>query len=186
MNDNDNNSNDDTSDNESNLFRESMGDIKRYRHQKADSSKEKPAPIPQKTLDDEKQVLIDMFSDEFSPEEKSAGDSLLFIRPGLQHSVVRKLKRGQFRIEAELDLHGLTINAARLQLSQFLNDCAEQGIRCILIIHGKGKRSGGQGPVLKQKVNHWLPQRDDIMAYCSTIPAHGGTGAIYVLLKRKK
>lgn len=171
---------------ENNLFRDSVGDVKRYHHNKVEPDIDRPKPIPRKTQEDEQQVFADMLSDEYNPEENNATDRLFFVRDGIQKSVIRKLKRGHFNIDAELDLHGLTINNARQELANFLAECANNDWRCVRIIHGKGNRSGGQGPVLKQKVNHWLPQRNEVLAFSSTIPAHGGTGAIYVLLRRKK
>jgi len=112
------------------------------------------------------------------------GEELLFSRTGLQNRVLRRLRRGEYAIEAELDLHGLTRLEARQALSEFLHDCRARGCRCVRIIHGKGRGSQGKRPVLKQYVDHWLRQVDAVLAYCSAIPAHGGTGAIYVLLKR--
>jgi len=183
---NDDNQDNNDEDSTNGLFRDSIGEIKRYHHNKVELKTEKPRPIPQKTIEDEQQVLTDLLSDAYSPNEPTATDQLHFMRPGIQHAVMRKLKRGHLSIEAELDLHGLTINIARQQISQFLTECLNLELRCVRIIHGKGIRSGDQGPKLKQNVNHWLPQRDEVLAFCSTIPSHGGTGAVYVLLKKKK
>lgn len=171
---------------DSKLFREAMNDVQPIKQDKITPERDKPKPVPRKTIDDEQQVLTDMVSDLYQPIESHASDQLLFVRPGIQHSVVRKLKRGQYSISAELDLHGMTINIARQELSQFLNHCLNLNLRCVRIIHGKGRRSDGKGPVLKNRVDHWLPQREDVLAYCSAIPAHGGTGAVYVLLKLKR
>lgn len=168
------------------LFREAIGQVRRYYHNKIEPNPARPKPIPRKKQEDEQQVFIDMFSDEYSPDESHATDQLFFARAGLQNSVIRKLKRGHYNLDAEIDLHGLTLKSARQQLAIFLDECIHNNWRCVRIIHGKGRRSGGQGPVLKQNVNYWLPQRDDVLAFCSTIPAHGGTGAIYVLLRRKR
>jgi DNA-nicking Smr family endonuclease len=126
-----------------------------------------------------------MFSDCRAPAELETGVELLFARNGLQHSVLRKLRRGQFSVAAELDLHGLRVEEARQELGQFLLHCRLTHKQCVRIIHGKGNRSHRQQPVLKGKVNHWLRQRDEVLAFCSARPIDGGTGAIYVLLKRK-
>jgi len=174
------------SENDTDLFRDAMSNVQPLKQEKITPEREKPSPIPRKTIEDEQQVLTDMVSDLYEPVESHATDQLSFVRPGIQHSVMRKLKRGQYSISAELDLHGMTINIARQELSQFLNNCLQQNLRCVRIIHDKGRRSDGKGPVLKNRVDHWLPQRDDVLAYCSTIPAHGGTGAVYVLLKLKR
>ena len=166
------------------MFRETVGDIHRLHHKKTDSEKDKPAPTAKKTIEDQQQVLKDMLSDEYEPIETNASDYLFFSRPGLQTKVLRKLKRGQFSVLAELDMHGMTVNIAREQLTRFLADCINDNLKCVRIIHGKGQRSESKGAILKEKVNHWLPQRDEVLAFCSAIPAHGGTGAIYVLLKK--
>ncbi len=173
-------------DEDSQLFRETVGDVDRLHHRKTDSEKDKPAPIAKKTNEDQQQVLKDMLSDEYEPVEANASDYLFFSRPGLQTKVLRKLKRGQFSVLAELDMHGMTVNIAREQLIKFLTDCINDNLKCVRIIHGKGRRSESKGAILKDKVNHWLPQRDEVLAFCSAIPAHGGTGAVYVLLKKAK
>ena len=101
----------------------------------------------------------------------------------MQKKVFRKLKRGQYSIEAELDLHGLTKVEAEEQLNMFISEIRDQGIRCVRIIHGKGYGSTNKGPVIKPLVNRWLQQRSEILAFCSARPADGGTGAVYVLVK---
>ena len=106
------------------------------------------------------------------------------MRGGLQQRVLRKLRRGQFAIEAELDLHGYIVPEAREALAVFLRDAQLTGKRCVRIIHGKGLGAEGRLPVLKIKVNSWLRQKDQVLAFCSTRPQDGGTGAVYVLLKK--
>jgi DNA-nicking Smr family endonuclease len=103
----------------------------------------------------------------------------------MQHNVLRKLRRGQFSISAELDLHGLRVEEARQALSHFLYHCRVNKKRCVRIIHGKGYRSANNQAVLKSKVNHWLRQHDDVLAFCSARAQDGGTGALYVLLRHK-
>ena len=120
----------------------------------------------------------------YEPSEIETGDELLFIRPGIQKQILRKLRRGQFSVEKELDLHGMTIDVARQALSRFLAKCTIQHHRCIRIIHGKGHGSKEKQPILKVKLNYWLQQRDEVLAFCSARPVDGGTGAVYILLKR--
>lgn len=126
----------------------------------------------------------DTMSDELELTPLETADELLFVRSGIQHSVVKKLRKGQFPVEDELDLHGLRSEEARTLIAQFLNRAQQQQIRCVRIIHGKGYGSQTREPVLKNKVNSWLRQRAEVLAFCSARPADGGTGAIYLLLKR--
>jgi len=125
-----------------------------------------------------------MLSEQFEPVDAENGDELLYIRPGLQRRMLKKLRRGMIVVDAELDLHGMTVPIARDAIAGFLHACRRRHIQCVRIIHGKGLGSRHHGPVLKQKVGHWLRQRDEVLAYCSARNCDGGTGAVYVLLKR--
>jgi DNA-nicking Smr family endonuclease len=107
---------------------------------------------------------------------------LAFRRPGVRDQVLRRLKRGQYRIEDEVDLHGLNQAAARDLLADFIEASRAHGLRCVRIIHGKGYRSGARGPVLKSAVNEWLRRHPDVVAFASARPLDGGTGAVYALL----
>ncbi len=144
----------------------------------------KPPAIPMKTLEDERQVLRDMLSDAYDPMEIQPGDMLSYYLPGLQNRIMRKLRSGQYRIASELDLHGLNARDAKQQLLKFLHDAHPGQGECVRIIHGKGNRSNHKGPVIKTKINHWLRQHERILAFHSARPVDGGTGAIYVLLRR--
>jgi DNA-nicking Smr family endonuclease len=118
------------------------------------------------------------------PEPKTdAAAALSFRRPGVRTQVLRRLRRGLFPIEDELDLHGLTQTAARDNLAEFIAHNRNAGHRCVRIIHGKGYRSGARGPILKIAVNLWLRHLGDVMAFTSARPIDGGTGAVYVLLR---
>lgn len=143
----------------------------------------KPRPIPQQSHHDQQKVMQELLVSPTEHEDMQPGDSLSYVKSGIQKNVFRKLKRGQYSIEAELDLHGLTRLESQQQLNEFVNECREHGIRCVRIIHGKGYGSSNQGPVIKPLVNQWLQRRDEILAFCSARPADGGTGAVYVLLK---
>ncbi len=168
---------------DSELFRETVGDIKRLDNDRIESSKPLPRPIPKQSQIDDAQVIDEMLSDHYDPMQLDLGDEISFRRPGVQHSVMRKLKRGQYSIGAELDLHGMTIPQARRALVEFLNACRQAQKKCVRIIHGKGRRSSNKGPVLKPMVANWLTQLDDVLAYTTSRPIDGGTGALYVLLK---
>jgi DNA-nicking Smr family endonuclease len=166
------------------LFREAVRDVKRLRTQPRVASP-KPRPRAAFARRDELDVLKESL--EFSPADLlvETGDQLDFRRPGIQDSVLKKLKRGEFRIEAEIDLHGLTVAQAKHELREFLLAAQRAGMRCVRVIHGKGLRSGHRGPVLKHAVNALLQKTAAVLAFSSARPVDGGTGAIYVLLSRR-
>ena len=128
----------------------------------------------------ERVALTDLLME---PDSLETGDTLSYRADGVQDAVMRKLRRGQYRIETELDLHGLNREQAGLAVIQFLTRCQGHGMRCVRIIHGKGHSSPNNAPVLKSHVASWLCQRNDVIAYCSARPTDGGTGAVYVLLR---
>ena len=128
------------------------------------------------------EVLRDSLVVPGDPAELDTGEHLSFRRAQVREEVLRKLKRGQFAVEAEIDLHGLGRHAAHEALRQFLNDSVRRGLRCVRVIHGKGLRSGPGGPVLKHVVDHWLRKVEQVLAFASARPVDGGTGAVYVLL----
>ena len=146
-------------------------------------------PVPRQRLKDEKQVLTDSLADPWEILDQcgrdsiESGEELFFSRPGVPAAALRKLKRGCWVIKAELDLHGLRSDEARIALAEFLLACARNDRRCVRIIHGKGLRSKNREPILKHKLRHWLTQRDDVLAFCQARPADGGSGAAIVLLK---
>lgn len=115
----------------------------------------------------------------------AAGDILSFSRPGVKNQTLRKLRRGLIHPEAELDLHGMTVATAGRSLSSFLKRCQAVDKRCVKIIHGKGHSSKEDAPILKNRINDWLPLYPEVLAFCSTQPQDGGCGAVYVLLKRR-
>jgi DNA-nicking Smr family endonuclease len=116
--------------------------------------------------------------------EAAPGDVLSFARDGVQQRVLRRLRSGRMRAEAELDLHGLTVPAARARIEHFLAECRRREVRCVRIVHGKGFGSSrGGGAVLKAAVDRWLRLHEGALAFCSALPADGGTGAVYVLLR---
>ena len=167
------------------LFRNSVGQIRPVKHDRVTPVRRAVSTRPQFRDMDEAEVLHDLLSDQFDPVEMENGEELLFVRPGLQHRTLKKLRRGMFVVNAELDLHGMNVPLARAAVAEFLHECQQRRIQCARIIHGKGLGSRHQGPVLKRKVGSWLKQRNEVLAYCSARNCDGGTGAVYVLLKRK-
>ncbi len=166
------------------LFRAHVGKVRPVEANQAPVKPRPPAPIPRQTLADELQVLEDLASLEFDPADVETGEELLYRGAGLQDRQFRRLRRGQFRVEGELDLHGFTADAARLAVAGFLMRSRQEGKRCVRIIHGKGRGSRNGRPVLKTRVHHWLRQRQDVLGFSSALPVDGGTGAVYVLLKK--
>lgn len=143
-----------------------------------------PQPVPRQFHADELAALREML-DEPDPELLEHGETLSYRVAGVQDSVLRRLRRGHYRIEAELDLHGHNRERAKLALVQFLSRCQDRDQRCVRIIHGKGHGSPNSGPVLKLAVAGWLRKRQDVLAYCSARPVDGGSGAVYVLLRAR-
>ncbi len=167
------------------LFRESVGPLRRIRRDHpADDDRPSPQPIPVFSRADEEEVLGELLKPGYGPGHDPDPGETGYAQPGLQTRTIRKLKRGQFRIDAELDLHAMTEGAARRSLVQFLNACQKEGSRCVRVIHGKGLRSGTEGPVIKPMVERELRRRKQVLAFCSARPVHGGSGAVYVLLRR--
>lgn len=166
------------------LFRQAVGDAVPVAQDRIAPYREPPPPIPHQLQRDEQQVLHDMLSDAVDDSDLETGEELFFCRTGLQHNLLKRLKRGYYSVCAELDLHGLNRDEARAALVAFLKECRTHSIYCVRIIHGKGNGSPQRRPVLKGRVNHWLQQRAEVLAFCSARPADGGTGAVYVLLKR--
>ena len=174
----------DNQDDDPDLFRKAVGKIRAVHQDKIHPHRKRRKPVPEQTLRDQREVMDSLLSDDYEPADIETGDELLYTRPGLQHNVIRKLRRGQYAIEAELDLHGATVVQAREAVNSFLKNARDQEKRVVRIIHGKGKSSEGKLPVLKGKVNSWLRQKGEVLAFCSARPNDGGSGAVYVLLKR--
>ena len=132
---------------------------------------------------DEKAVLKEAISDEFDVSTLLECDEhLSFRRPGIGPDVTRKLRRGDWSIQRQLDLHGLRRDDAREALSIFIREAHKQGIRCVRVVHGKGLGSPGKAPVLKSRVHSWLVQKNEVLAFVQAKPADGGAGALVVLL----
>ena len=167
------------------LFRTSVGSVKPVNDDRVVPPRRKVSPRPVFREIDEAEVLRDLLSEQFDAAELETGEELVYLRPGLQRRTMKKLRRGQIVVDAELDLHGMTVAVARTAVAAFLHECQRRRVQCARIIHGKGRGSRHRNPVLKQKVGGWLRQRNEVLAYCSARSYDGGTGAVYVLLRRK-
>ena len=141
------------------------------------------APIAVQHQLDEQAVMREALSDEFDAETLlDTDDALSYRRTGIGTDVTRKLRKGGWAIQCQVDLHGLRREDAREALVDFIKDAARMGWRCVRVVHGKGLGSPGKTPVLKGKVQSWLIQKQEVLAFVQARPAHGGAGALVVLL----
>ena len=167
------------------LFRRSVGQIKRLTDDKVRHAPRKPSPRRRRHTTDDTAYPVDMLSDHVHEEELvDANGELSFARSGVAQRTLRKLRRGHMPMDAELDLHGMTVRQAQAALATFLAESHGFGLRSVRIVHGKGFGSRGGTPVIKTLLNRWLRLRTEVLAFTTAQPAHGGTGAMYVLLKR--
>ena len=170
-------------DDELEIFRSAMKDVRPLKAKNIVAEKPRPKPRPRQSELDELAVLREMAEDDPVTAEIEYGDEASFKRAEIPRTVMRRLRRGQYAVQAEIDLHGHNVDEAKQALAEFLVFARRSGYSCVRVIHGKGHRSPGKLPVLKPKVVKWLAQRDDIAAYTTARPVDGGTGALYVLLR---
>ncbi len=168
--------------NDSRLFREAVRDVTPLACPASAPERPKPQPAARFTRADRLAVLEESLREEPTDPALAGGETLVFHRAGVQPSVLRKLRRGGYRVQGEIDLHGLSVPEARQALRRFLAHALLKGWRCVRIVHGKGLRSGPGGPKLKAMVGAVLRKLDPVLAYVSARPVDGGTGAVYVLL----
>lgn len=173
---------------ERNAFREAMQGISTIRKQNRHTEK-RPQPLRkqhQAEIDDEASYNLP-YSLEHLPDERwvKSNETLQFSRGGPQHRLLSKLQRGQVTIEARLDLHRHTVDQAMHKTELFIYECHKQNIRFAAIVHGKGQYSPNGKPRIKNALNLLLQQHPLVLAFSSAQPRHGGTGAVYVLLKQK-
>ena len=171
-------------------------DVALFRQQMADASpllQDKVRPYQQQDKTDivvnrQQQTQQDDYLSQLAEPTDLVGaeEMLSYRRAGIQERQLTKLRQGRFAIDAELDLHGMTIAVAYPTLQTFLNDCQQMGIRCVRVIHGKGWSSAHHKPILKTKINQWLREIDIVLAFCSARIEDGGNGALYLLLSRRE
>jgi DNA-nicking Smr family endonuclease len=166
------------------LFARSVGPVQPLADRgQAEVGRPRPAPLPLQRERDEQQALREALSDEVDVESLLETDGeLSFRRPHVAPDVLKRLRRGQWAIQAQVDLHGLRRDEARDALAAFLRDAVQRGLRCVRVVHGKGHGSPGKAPVLKGKVRAWLVQKDSVIAFVQARAADGGHGALVVLL----
>jgi DNA-nicking Smr family endonuclease len=171
---------------ERDLFVRAAGAVNpmRAQHQRVHLARDQPPPIPvQQQLDDQR-VLHEAISDEFDASTLlDVDDALSFRRPGIGTDVTKRLRKGDWSIQGEIDLHGLRREEAREALAEFIRDAHRRGWRCVRVVHGKGLGSPGKTPVLKGRVQSWLIQKNEVLAFVQARGDEGGAGALVVLLK---
>lgn len=168
------------------LFEEAIGPVRR--HVPAAPAQEPPRPEPEarQFALDEARVLDELMTMQIDPAEIEIGEELSYLRDGYRPELLKRLKRGSFSVQDEIDLHQMTGEVARAAIVDFLAQAQRRGLQCVKLIHGKGLRSRPGGPVIKRLVDRLLRQRDDVVAFASARSEHGGTGAAVVLLKTKR
>jgi DNA-nicking Smr family endonuclease len=167
------------------LFVRAAGAVRPIRdHRRVDLAPEPPPPIAVQQQLDEQRVLREAISDEFDASTLlDIDDALSFRRPGIGTDVTRKLRMGGWSLQGEIDLHGLRREEAREALADFIREAHRRGWRCVRVVHGKGLGSPGRTPVLKSKVQSWLVQKNEVLAFVQARGDEGGAGALVVLLK---
>jgi DNA-nicking Smr family endonuclease len=167
-----------------NVFVDAVGPVQSLRDKRrAEVPRQRPEPHPHQRERDEREAMREALSDEVDIESLLlTDDGLSFRRPGVGADVPARLRRGQWALQGELDLHGLTREEARERLVSFLRESHRRGQRCVRVVHGKGNGSPGRQPVLKDKVQRWLAQRGEVIAFAQASGAQGGAGALLVLL----
>ena len=171
---------------EQNLFQTTVGPVRALKGQ--DDRRwhlpEPPQPVPTQRELDEERVLREAISDEFDVSTLlDVDDQLSFRRPGIGRDVTHKLRGGHWSIQRQLDLHGLRTDEAREALGNFIRLAHRTGLRCVRVVHGKGLGSPGKTPVLKGRVQRWLVQKKEVLAFVQARPIDGGAGALVVLLQ---
>lgn len=170
------------------LFQSSLQGVRPLQHDRADTGRQRRdyRQLQQRRLhatEAPDAPVIDGLSDQFVLDV-SPDAPLHWAQEGVQDSQLRRLKAGQIYFEGTLDLHGLTLEQARNNLRDFIAEACRRNIRCVRVTHGKALRLDGRKPLMKSHVNTWLRQHPQVLGFTSCQPRHGGTGALYVILRR--
>jgi DNA-nicking Smr family endonuclease len=170
---------------ERHLFSRSVGPVTPLRNPNlARLRHRRPPPLPVQHWLDEERVLLESISDDFDVSTLlDTDDQLSFRRPGIGVEVTQRLRAGHWSIQRQLDMHGLRVDEAREALGQFIRHAHKTGLRCVRVVHGKGLGSPGKSPILKSRVQRWLVQKNEVLAFVQARPIDGGAGALVVLLK---
>jgi len=166
-------------------FRRAVAGAKPLKHRKRVSPARGASPLPKQRLLDERAALAESLGPLSVDDALDSGTELSYLKDGYPRDTLRKLRRGHWVVQAELDLHGMNRDEAHDSVAEFLRAAVQRGRRCVRIIHGKGHGSKNREPVLKAKLRNWLMPRDEVLAFCQAPPHEGGGGALLVLLKAK-
>ncbi|MBX3701778.1 MAG: Smr/MutS family protein [Dokdonella sp.] len=172
------------SDEDARLFREAIGPVRELRSDHATPTAPRPAAEPEQARRDEARVREELLTHPIEPGAIEFGEEIGHLKTGQSPRLLQQLRRGRYSVRAELDLHEMSAAVAREAIGQFLDECRRHRELCVRIVHGKGLRSGADGPVLKRLTDLLLRRRADVLAFASARPAQGGTGAVIVLLAR--
>jgi len=162
-----------------------MSSTKRLQTDKVSPYRKRIKPVATQRQADEARVMEELLSSDDESSSFYSGDELTFLRESYPRNILKKLRRGEYAIQEELDLHGLFAEEAKVQVHGFINECARYNISAVRIIHGKGLHSPDKKPVLKNLILGWLKKNQFIIAVSSTPSNDGGTGAIYALINSK-
>jgi len=163
-------------------FRRAVADAQPLARPRKVIQRRRPAPVARQRLRDERAALAESLGPVTLDDTLDSGDELAYLREGLGRDLLRKLRRGHWVVEDELDLHGMNRHAAAISVTEFLRHCRHRRLGCVRIVHGKGRGSHQREPVLKGLLRKWL-LRQDVLAFSQAPAAQGGSGAVLVLLK---
>jgi len=173
------------SDDDKDAFEDAMRDVRPLEHEERVHDRRRPRAKARQTRAARDEVLRESLTGSERDALEQLGDEVAYRQASLPQRTFERLRRGRFSIEAEADLHGLTAAEAKVVLREFIVESSDRGLGCVRVIHGKGLGSGPAGPVLKARVQRWLSQWDEVLAFVTARARHGGAGAVYVLLRRR-
>ncbi|MFK7889367.1 MAG: Smr/MutS family protein [Granulosicoccus sp.] len=173
------------SEDDSDMFRQAVGDVKSINDDRVAPVVPVRRRVVRHSQQDDRSVMQSLLEDLSESDMLETGEHLSYTQAGVQRSVLKKLKSGKYSIQSEIDLHGLTVAEAQQELSIFLKEARNRRHLCVRVIHGKGRKQAERAPRLKPAVNQWLQRNKSVLAFCSARSNDGGTGAVYVLLKRE-
>ena len=162
-----------------NIFHSAVKGVKRIRTDKIPISPPRPQATKKARRKETETHSVEL-NEMIDLPSVGSEESITYHQSGISHKTLRNLRKGQYNVEAVLDLHGMTINDAKTAVNTFLRQCISDKIRVVLLIHGKGR---SKQPILNNKLNHWLRGLTAVLAFCSASSSHGSRGAMYVLLR---